>query len=409
MKLFICTLGTLGDILPFLELAKDLRKKGFHIVMMSNVNWREISAPFVDEYIVIAPQDESQSGRNEYQFFKENTLQSYYKSFEYLEQVISKKERLLVIYRSNMKGCEYFCEKHDLPSVKIYLQPSSIKSILSPPWPLNRLSSSKFSSVFSKVIIPIAYYCSNFFSRYRMEIDKFRLHCDMQPLKIGLTLNSKTSREILFCPDWFASPQIDWPKNLSCVGFVKLPTDLIDPSVTKFIEKNGRPIVFTPGTGVTDVSRFFDCARLVCESLSVPGIFLSKELKEGQYGKNILCLKFHDLGALLSSAKCIVHHGGIGTTYRALEASIPQIIIPNGYDQPDNAYRIAKLGFGAAIYNKKISAPSLATVVKHLIDSTSIYQKLQLAALNIQMSSAIEEASVIVSALLEGACSPNIS
>lgn len=398
MEVIICTLGTLGDILPFLELAKCLRSNNIYVSFMSNSNWCELLMDHVDNFVAIAPQDTPQSGRNEYNFFRDNTLNSYYKSFDYLEKRKSSTEFSAVIFRSNMKGCEYFCEKYGTSSVKLYLQPSSIKSFQRPPWPLSLLASSQFARPFKNLLIPLAYLGSAFFSRYRKDVDKFRLYCHLPSLKHKIYQHSVADEEIVLCPDWFALPQQDWPTNISCVGFVKLPNEKVDPFIDDFIKNNGKPIVFTPGTGVTDISGFFEKAKKICELLSAPGIFLSKELscEFHQYGANILCLKFVDLGSILDKAKCIVHHGGIGTTYRALEASVPQVIIPNGYDQPDNAYRIAKLGFGAAVYDKSVTANSLANIIGQVLNAESIRKKLQYAARDISNSNAINDTCKII-------------
>ena len=35
----------------------------------------------------------------------------------------------------------------------------------------------------------------------------------------------------------------------------------------------------------------------------------------------------------------LVHHGGIGTSAQALAAGIPQLLMPQAHDQPDNAAR----------------------------------------------------------------------
>ena len=40
----------------------------------------------------------------------------------------------------------------------------------------------------------------------------------------------------------------------------------------------------------------------------------------------------------------MVHHGGIGTCAQALRAGIPQLVLPWGVDQFDNALRLKKLG-----------------------------------------------------------------
>jgi UDP:flavonoid glycosyltransferase YjiC (YdhE family) len=47
---------------------------------------------------------------------------------------------------------------------------------------------------------------------------------------------------------------------------------------------------------------------------------------------------------VLPRAAAIVHHGGIGTCAQGLAAGIPQLIMPLGFDQPDNTNRLWRLG-----------------------------------------------------------------
>jgi UDP:flavonoid glycosyltransferase YjiC (YdhE family) len=67
-----------------------------------------------------------------------------------------------------------------------------------------------------------------------------------------------------------------------------------------------------------------------------------------------------------------VHHGGIGTTARALEAAVPQIISPQAFDQPDNGDRVSRLGVGEMIFRPKLDGASLAHGARQLLDSASV-------------------------------------
>ncbi|MEU7726538.1 glycosyltransferase [Streptomyces sp. NPDC040724] len=52
--------------------------------------------------------------------------------------------------------------------------------------------------------------------------------------------------------------------------------------------------------------------------------------------------------ALFRQAAAVVHHGGAGTTTTATWAGVPQVVVPQGADQPYFAGRVAELGIGAA-------------------------------------------------------------
>jgi vancomycin aglycone glucosyltransferase len=52
--------------------------------------------------------------------------------------------------------------------------------------------------------------------------------------------------------------------------------------------------------------------------------------------------------ALFGRVAAVVHHGGAGTTTTATWVGAPQVVVPQGADQPYFATRVADLGIGAA-------------------------------------------------------------
>lgn len=62
------------------------------------------------------------------------------------------------------------------------------------------------------------------------------------------------------------------------------------------------------------------------------------------------CLSIADanLHALFPRVAAIVHHGGAGTTTAAALAGVPQVVVPNQYDQHYWARRVQELGIGRA-------------------------------------------------------------
>jgi hypothetical protein len=51
----------------------------------------------------------------------------------------------------------------------------------------------------------------------------------------------------------------------------------------------------------------------------------------------------------MSRSAGIVHQGGIGSTFKALRAGIPQVIVPVNFDQPYNAMCVQTLGVGVML------------------------------------------------------------
>ncbi|MGW7520070.1 glycosyltransferase [Streptomyces sp. NPDC054796] len=67
--------------------------------------------------------------------------------------------------------------------------------------------------------------------------------------------------------------------------------------------------------------------------------------------------------ALFRRVAAVVHHGGAGTTTTAALAGTPQVVVPQGVDQPYWAGRVAALGIGAAHDGAQPTAASLSAAL----------------------------------------------
>ncbi|GGN88857.1 glycosyl transferase [Streptomyces albiflavescens] len=68
--------------------------------------------------------------------------------------------------------------------------------------------------------------------------------------------------------------------------------------------------------------------------------------------------------ALFGRVAAVVHHGGAGTTTTAARAGAPQVVVPQGADQPYWAGRVADLGIGTAHDGPTPTAESLSAALR---------------------------------------------
>ncbi|MEV7445502.1 glycosyltransferase [Streptomyces sp. NPDC091204] len=68
--------------------------------------------------------------------------------------------------------------------------------------------------------------------------------------------------------------------------------------------------------------------------------------------------------ALFRRTAAVVHHGGAGTTTTATWSGAPQVVVPQGADQPYFAGRVAELGIGAAHDGPTPAFESLSAALK---------------------------------------------
>ncbi|HEX5118556.1 MAG TPA: nucleotide disphospho-sugar-binding domain-containing protein [Pseudonocardiaceae bacterium] len=83
----------------------------------------------------------------------------------------------------------------------------------------------------------------------------------------------------------------------------------------------------------------------------------------GPLPANVRLVDWVPLAALLAVSAAAIHHGGAGTTLTALHAGLPQLVLPQGADQFQNAAAVAKSGAGAVVRPEELDADRLGELV----------------------------------------------
>lgn len=378
-RVILCTLGTLGDVRPFVLMAEELCSRGLLVEVLTNENWAALVRQTGASFIPIAPADPPQDGRDDFAFFKRNILPSFHHSYRRITDKVGEHPRPFLVFRSGMLGASCAAEKYSLHALRVVLQPSALESRARPPWPLSILADGMWGPVGRNFLVPLALACGNAFSRYRLYIERFRT-------STGLPARSKRQENkvptAVLCPAWFCGPGD--PKVPGCTYF-GFPFSKGTASAENRFDTRGA-IIFTPGTGRVDVEGYTHQAASICRELKRPGLVLSRHAPSNG---PIRVINHSDLAPLLPGALALVHHGGIGTTAEAIRAGIPQLIIANRFDQPDNAFRVAQLGLGAAILKDQPDAKLIADTLMKAITSNHIATQISTAKHLLEQNSAI--------------------
>jgi L-noviosyl transferase len=76
------------------------------------------------------------------------------------------------------------------------------------------------------------------------------------------------------------------------------------------------------------------------------------------------------LSGVLARCRVLAHHGGSGTTFSALAAGVPQLVMPHMTDQPDNAALVA--GTGVALAPDEVTAASARRALSRLLTPAAL-------------------------------------
>jgi UDP:flavonoid glycosyltransferase YjiC (YdhE family) len=209
-------------------------------------------------------------------------------------------------------------------------------------------------------------------------INELRAELGLPPIRGVIDEWWNSPQRILgFFPDWYRPPQPDWPSQLRLTGFPLYDErGVTEPSeeVCRFLKAGDRPIVFTPGSANVHGHEFFAAAVEACVRLGRRGILLTR-FPEQLPAELPACVRHFDFvpfGWILPRAAAVVHHGGIGSTAQGLAAGIPQLIMPMGFDQFDNALQVRRLGVGRELKPAKFRGPAVAEELRVLLDSPAV-------------------------------------
>lgn len=177
----------------------------------------------------------------------------------------------------------------------------------------------------------------------------------------------------LLFPLWFASPQPEWPANTRQFGFPIDSQSLALPAqVSAFLEKNPNPLLWTHGSANHDTEKFHRCAIRTSENLGQAYIIVGPEAPEEPISERGLALRHLRFEDIFPHCRAIIHHGGIGTTAKAIAAGRPQLVIPRAHDQPDNAARVERLGLGLRLPFGSCAPRKVSDALTRLLSSQEI-------------------------------------
>ncbi|WP_296948330.1 nucleotide disphospho-sugar-binding domain-containing protein [uncultured Massilia sp.] len=186
-------------------------------------------------------------------------------------------------------------------------------------------------------------------------------------------------------PAWFAPTQPDWPQPLQRGDFPlydPAPDAPLSAELQAFLRAGPAPLAFTHGTGNTQAAAYFRAALDAARQVGRRAILLTphRDQLPATLPPGILQQDYVPLRRLLPHLALLAHHGGIGTTAEALRAGTPQLVVPLAHDQFDNAMRVAALGAGAGLPAARVDAARLARALARLLDDPAVAQRCRAVA-----------------------------
>ncbi|MDD3295545.1 MAG: glycosyltransferase [Geobacteraceae bacterium] len=390
MKALLVTMGTYGDMHPYVGLGLRLKSRGHEVVVISNQHFETLFSAHGLTFIGLKSSGDFQEYISSPDLCdpikalmtagKWCTLEPIRETYKIIADFYEPGNTVIAC-RNFVFAARIANEKLGAPLATILLCPNEMRSLYSTP-------------VFPK---PMALndWVPKFSKRLQFWImDRFFADAFLGPTtnsfrsELGLPAVSRfydkwyysPDRIIAFYPDWYSPYQPDWPKQMVLTGF-----PLWDPAATldkhseifSFIRRGEPPIVFTPGSYNRHAGHFLRAAVECCETLGRRGVLLTKyrEHLPEKLPSDVVHCDYAPLESLLPYTAALVSHGGIGTVAQALAAGVPQILMPITFNQPDDAARLKRLGVADFIPPKKFKGSLLTKKMGQLLSSESVAER----------------------------------
>jgi rhamnosyltransferase subunit B len=389
-KVVLCTIGSLGDLYPFLALAAALRERGFEPVVATSAVYRgKVEAEGLgffpirpDESDIVArlgmdmPQLVGRLMRGDGFLLSQVLLPFLEASFS--DALAAIEDAALVITHPLSVGAKLAAELRRVPQVSLVLSPALLLSAWDPPriGPVRLIAEPRSAPAvaFNRAALKVVKLGTAVYTR---RARSFRKRLGLPPAAAVPFLEdgSAVATIGLFSP-LLARVQPDYPRRSAIVGssFYDRNADVgRDPELEAFLAAGAPPVVFTLGSfAVLEGERFFRASIEATRALGRRAVLLAAEgdiarLRAG-VGPDVFVAGYVPHSALFPAAAAIVHHGGVGTTAQALRAGKPQLVVPFFGDQNDNAARLRRLGVARALGRKRYTGERATAELRALLE-----------------------------------------
>jgi UDP:flavonoid glycosyltransferase YjiC (YdhE family) len=414
MHVILATVGTDGDVFPYVGLGRALRARGHRVTLAGPETYKERSVTLGLEFCPLVTAEEVSrmlAHPDMWHPLKCGPMMARWgmpmmpRQYEALAGLAKEPDAVLVA-NPGLLPARLVQEKRNVPLASLLLQPGLIQSCCAPPEMTGGLTIPPW------LPMPLrrAYWLGLDAVGYVLvarPLNRLRAGLGLPPVRRVFRWWLSQDLVIALFPPWYARPQPDWPPQIRLAGFgrydgakAELPDNLL-----AFCRAGPPPVAFTLGTGMAHAAAYFRTAVAACLAAGVRGILLTKfpDVVPTSLPPTVRHCPFAPFRQLLPLCGAVVHHGGVGTTAAALEAGCPQLVLPLAWDQPDNAARVTRLGVGLTLGTRQRSARHLARALAHLM-SPSLRERCRAVASQAAERDGLEIAADLVEQVGKNEC-----
>jgi UDP:flavonoid glycosyltransferase YjiC (YdhE family) len=363
-RIVLSTVGTQGDYLAFVALGEALRARGHEVIVAVNEAARTLFETAGLEVVPCGTPYGEIEARAHAELFDQWKPRRAAVQLQLLRHIFD--------LESNYHGLLHACRKADLlVSISLQLAAPRVHDHLGIPWIAvsllpSELAHQDLSGVATLEAPPAV----------GLRLPKAE---GLEPLpgKLLFLEYQRAPLILLASSRHYSNPRLELYPSLKMTGFWFYGGEAQEewrPSaeVEDFLETEPRPFVLSLGSLPVGDAAGVVAAHALAARRSGMKLLVQRgwanldasDLPSGVNRRDVLVTGNLPHDWLFARCSVVAHHGGIGTTARAIRNNLPMIVEPYGRDQFFNAWRVAALELGVAMHPHKITAEGLACALE---------------------------------------------
>ena len=364
LKILLTSVGTRGDIEPFLAIGQLLKEKGHMVTCCFPEQFRQrietLEINFMglgSEYLEMVNSKDGKivMGNRSNPFVKVKAYYNLYRRSSVLTKAMALRQR--EILRDLDPNLVIFHIKSVYPLIWALENPK--KAILVSPIPYlvhftKEHGHLGFNGNFGTIINKLSYRLANYaLLRTVQSVARHIDSCDR--ITLGLLKRTLFNMKMAFTisPAMMEVPNY-WPKHVRVLGHYQRKGQgkpMIADKLEGFLDRNDNVLFVTFGSMVNEhPKKVTEILVKIVQEYRIPTVINTSEgglIQPESYDPEVLCFVsevYYDL--IFPRIHAVIHHGGSGTTHLAMKHGCPSLVIPHIIDQHMWANKIYQMGAG---------------------------------------------------------------
>ncbi len=345
-KIAMFTMGTRGDVQPYIFLSKELMKRGYELTLGSHPYWKNLIESAGILFVPIGPDIDIEKEAAIIRGKHSNPLISMLKTMRFVFQIIQNATQeifeicedkdLIVVSHSQMGATE--AEALGIPTVNVTLQKEMIAEKLKP----QTLKDKFVSRLIGKQVAK--------------PYNKIRKIYGLKPIKSSDAIISK-KLNLIPISKYVLNRNPYWEKQHVLTGYWYGNEEeyMPDESLASFLENREKPVILALGAMSFEekseeekLDKFVKAfQKAECRAV-IQGF--QKTLQNYKLPSSMIACGNVPHSYLFQHGLCVIHHCGFGTTAATLIYGIPSIPVPHVLDQ---------LGFAKLLSDNHVAVKAL--------------------------------------------------